>query len=149
MKKASKAASAQAWRRGPDGLQAYRQARATAQAAANADGFDRGLEWNDCMKCVSSFMLPRKHNRYGHETTCEVVSCANLARTQPGHGPCATRPPSLVGPDHHGGPFDFETNRSRAATWHAEHPEFDADFRAGVRVKPAGLDPTRAPDDLD
>jgi hypothetical protein len=93
---------------------------------------DRGIEWRDgtvpCMQDVVSFILPRKHNRFGHETLCEVVSCENLAKTQPGHGPHATRPPSLTGPDFHGLPFDAAKNRERAAEWHAANPQFDGDF---------------------
>lgn len=93
------------WRSSPAGLEKYRLARAEAQRLANLHGFDYGIEWRDTFQEVAHFMLPQKHNRYGHETQCEVVSCENLAKCQPGHGPQATRPPSPVGPDHHGGPW--------------------------------------------
>lgn len=67
--------------------ESYESARAAAQAAANEDGFDRGVEklgtrWR-------FFMLPQKRNRFGFELRCEVVSCTDLKRCKPGHGPCA------------------------------------------------------------
>lgn len=135
-----KAASATAWRRTPEGQEKYRAAKASAQAAADADGMDRGIEWRDgpapYCQAVAVFLLPRKHNRFGHEHTCEVVSCTNPAKTKPGHGPCATRPPSLVGPEYHGGPFDYERNRKLAAEWHVAHPQFDCDFGTRRAVSP-------------
>lgn len=76
-----------AWRSTPDGVSKYRAARAEAQAKANADGFDRGLEANDLFKSWNVFMLPGKSNRYGHEVRCEVVSCEDLSKCQAGHGP--------------------------------------------------------------
>ncbi len=94
-----------AWRNTAEGHEKYRAARAAAQTRANELGFDHGLRANDLFREWSSFMLPQKQNRYGHETTCEVVMCENLAVCKPGHGPLATRPPSVVGPDHHGGPW--------------------------------------------
>lgn len=68
----------------------YREIRAAAQAAADADGHDRGIErLNGSFR---SFLLPRRENRYGHELRCEVVSCSDLRRCVPGHGPIvATR----------------------------------------------------------
>ena len=65
----------------------YKQVRATAQAQANLDGFDRGVEKNAFG--YRAFMLPRKENRYGFELRCEVVSCENMERIQKGHGPLA------------------------------------------------------------
>lgn len=67
----------------------YVQARAAAQSAANADGYDRGLAYNKLFHEWSFKMLPQKRNRYGHELQCEVVSCEHLERCKPGHGPCA------------------------------------------------------------
>ena len=76
-----------AWRSSPTGHEAWRTARAEAQAQANATGYDYGLEANDLFKSFRSFMLPRKENRCGHEMRCEVVSCEDLAKCQIGHGP--------------------------------------------------------------
>ncbi len=75
------------WSATPAGIDAYVKARAHAQVAANGDGIDRGLEANDLFKQWHTFMLPQRKNRYGHELRCEVVSCENLDRCQPGHGP--------------------------------------------------------------
>jgi hypothetical protein len=75
------------WRFSAEGQRAYIACRAEAQIAANADGFDRGLEANDVFKTFRHFMLPRRENRCGHELQCEVVSCENLERCQTGHGP--------------------------------------------------------------
>lgn len=63
----------------------YAEAKRRARAAANETGFDHGLTrsafgW-------SFMMLPRRENRFGHELRCEVVSCDDLARCRPGHGP--------------------------------------------------------------
>jgi hypothetical protein len=63
----------------------YQAIRAQAQAAANADGYDRGVEklgdrWR-------SFMLPQVRNRFGFELRCEVVFCMDLSRCALGHGP--------------------------------------------------------------
>jgi len=82
-----------AWRNTPAGVEAYRVARASAQAAANADGFDRGLEANDLFKSWRTFMLPGKGYRYGFEARCEVVSCEDLTRCVHGHGPMASLDP--------------------------------------------------------
>lgn len=125
-----KKALPQDWRSRPDGLAKYTAARAEAQRQCNADGFDRGIEWNDFMKEVRLFMLPSKHCRFGHETLCEVVM-TERQNAQPGHGSQATRPPSLVGPDFHGLPFDAQKNRQLAFDWHVAHPQFDADFTWG------------------
>lgn len=75
------------WSQTAVATEAYVGARAKAQADANRDGFDRGLEANDLFKQWTSFMLPARKNRYGHELRCEVVSCESLDRCQPGHGP--------------------------------------------------------------
>jgi hypothetical protein len=77
-----------AWRSTPEGAARYHTARAKAQAEANSDGYDRGLEPNDIFKSWCTFRLPGKANRYGHERLCEVVSCEDLSKCQPGHGPC-------------------------------------------------------------
>lgn len=96
--------------RSPDGLRLYAECRAKAQAHADLTGTDVGIEllWNGGHPGLVSwswFGLPQKHHRYGHETTCEVVHPTDVTRTQPGHGYAATRPPSPVGPDYHGGPW--------------------------------------------
>lgn len=65
----------------------YHAARAEAQRAANADGCDRGLEWNEIFKTWRSFMLPARANRFGYELRVEVVSCEDLSKCPPGHGP--------------------------------------------------------------
>jgi hypothetical protein len=70
----------------PAGDLAYREAKSQAQSAADLDGFDRGLEVNELFKSINMFMLPRRENRYGHELRCEVVSCSDIQKTQPGHG---------------------------------------------------------------
>lgn len=112
---------ATAWRDSPEGIASYRAVRAEAQAKADEIGFDYGLEANDLFKSWRYFMLPQKQNRYGHETQCEVVHPTDLARTRPGHGPCATRPPSPVGPDHHGGPWvGAEAAREANRVWDRE-----------------------------
>jgi len=56
---------------------------------ANAMGFDFGIE-QDAFG-FRAFMLPRRENRYGHETRCEVVMCETLTACQPGHGPATAR----------------------------------------------------------
>jgi hypothetical protein len=66
----------------------YHVARRRAQEAANADGYDRGLEYNPVFGTWRSFMLPRRENRCGRERTCEVVSSERLDLCAPGHGPC-------------------------------------------------------------
>jgi hypothetical protein len=65
----------------------YHDARAKAQADANADGFDRGLEWNDLFKTWSHRMLPSRDYRFGYDARCEVVMCEDMGRVQKGHGP--------------------------------------------------------------
>lgn len=102
---AKRSTSPTAWRDTPAGIEAYRAARAEAQARANEYGYDHGMEPNDFYKSWRFFMLPPKHYRYGHETQCEVVMCEDLDKCRPGHGPLATRPPSVAGPDYHGGPW--------------------------------------------
>ncbi len=74
------------WHETQRGIIAYRAARAMAQASANADGFDRGIERNDIFKSFSVFMLPRREHRRGHELRCEVVCCEIIEKTQAGHG---------------------------------------------------------------
>lgn len=65
----------------------YEEAKEKAQSLANELGFDYGVEASDPMFGWRCFMLPRRENRYGFETRCEVVSCSDLSRCQPGHGP--------------------------------------------------------------
>ena len=64
----------------------YEKVRAAAQVAANTYGFDYGVETLDDGKTYRHFMLPGRAHRRGHELRCEVVSCENLAKCQPGHG---------------------------------------------------------------
>lgn len=74
------------WSESEGARKQYLYVRARAQEEANADGFDRGIERNDMFRSFTYRMLPRKENRYGHETRCEVVSCEDVSKTQPGHG---------------------------------------------------------------
>lgn len=63
----------------------YATVRAEAQKKADESGFDHGVERDAFgFRC---FMLPRRENRYGFETRCEVVPCSYLSKCQPGHGP--------------------------------------------------------------
>lgn len=50
----------------------YKEIRAAAQAAANLDGYDRGID-RDAFG-FRSFMLPRRENRCGHEYGRECPS---------------------------------------------------------------------------
>lgn len=75
------------WTTTPEGQKKYQAARAEAQKLANESGFDYRLERNDPFKTFMIGMLPARKNRYGFETRCEVVSCENLSKCQPGHGP--------------------------------------------------------------
>lgn len=70
----------------------YAEARAEAQRRADESGFDVGVY--AVHGGYSQMLLPAKQHRYGWETQCEVVHCSDLSRCMPGHGPCATRPPS-------------------------------------------------------
>lgn len=83
------------WRNTPEGQAKYEVARADAQAKANALGMDQGLEANDFFQMFTSFTLPERECRQGHETRCEVVWPENLDKCRPGHGPCAPRPLSM------------------------------------------------------
>lgn len=67
----------------------YKQAKESAQRHADSTGFDYGVERNPIFGDYRFFMLPQKHNRQGHELSCEVVHCTNLDRVRPGHGPNA------------------------------------------------------------
>lgn len=80
------------------GTGTYESVRADAQAAADADGHDRGVErLGAAWRC---FLLPQRQYRAGHERACEVVSCAVLQRCPPGHGPLARDfPPVSAGAD--------------------------------------------------
>jgi hypothetical protein len=81
-----------AWRSSRSGIAKYRAARAEAQAAANRDGFDRGLEANDLFRSWHVFMLPKKSSRVGHELRCEIVSFEDLSRCADGHGHAGVSP---------------------------------------------------------
>jgi hypothetical protein len=74
------------WKNSPEGQEKYRKARAEAQKAANADGYDRGLEANDYAKDFFVKSLPAAQYRFGHELRIEIVSCESLDRTAPDHG---------------------------------------------------------------
>lgn len=75
------------WRDTKAGIASYRAARATAQASANLSGSDYGIEVNHVLKEFMVYRLPQTKNRFGHELRCEVVSCEDLAKRSPGHGP--------------------------------------------------------------
>lgn len=83
--------SARAWRETAEFQAKYTAAKAEARARADATGYDVGIEVFDGtvahLRGLRVFMLPNKENRYGHETTCEVVSCSTLSRCAKGHGP--------------------------------------------------------------
>jgi hypothetical protein len=85
MKRARKAKSTP-WSQTPAGAAAYTAARAEAQRDANTYGFDYGIEACELSRRWRIFMLPRRENRQGFELRCEVVSCENLSKCQPGHG---------------------------------------------------------------
>lgn len=115
----------------------YAAKRAEAQASANLLGMDHGIEARPMFREWTFFLLPEKHNRYGHETTCEVVHPENLAHTRRGHGYAATRPPSTVGPDYHGGPWvgperARELSRKWWAAWDDETVRLRAEWWAHV-----------------
>lgn len=68
----------------------YAEARALAQAGADADGMDRGLEaLPDYPSGINYhvFLLPDRRHRCGHELRCEVVMCSDLKKCRPHHGP--------------------------------------------------------------
>lgn len=75
------------WTQTAAGHARYLEQRAEAQAKANLTGHDYGLCRNDVFRDFSVFMLPQRQHRFGHELTCEVVSCTDLSRCPPGHGP--------------------------------------------------------------
>lgn len=77
------------WAASPADEAEYRATLAAAQAAADASGFDHGVErhalgWH-------FFVLPRREHRCGHELRCVVVSPTDLSRCRPGHGPACGR----------------------------------------------------------
>lgn len=115
----------------------YTAKRAEAQASANLLGMDHGIEARPTFREWAFFLLPEKHSRYGHETMCEVVHPENITRTRRGHGYSATRPPSAVGPDYHGGPWAGaerarEQIREWRAAWDAETVRLRAEWWAHV-----------------
>jgi len=76
-----------AWSETPEANATYVQRRAEAQAKANETGFDYRLAFNELVKDYMISLLPMKKNRYGFELWCEVVSCEDLSKCRPGHGP--------------------------------------------------------------
>lgn len=78
-----------AWRSTIEGVGKYHAARADAQRRANETGFDHMVLANDLFKSFDVSMLPGKKHRSGSELRGEVVSCENLAKCHPGHGPLA------------------------------------------------------------
>ena len=67
----------------------YQEARAKAQELADESGRDYGVE-KDAFG-YHTLGLPRRENRYGHKTRCEVVHPSDLSKCQPGHGPVYKR----------------------------------------------------------
>jgi hypothetical protein len=65
----------------------YRAARSCAQTLADRSGYDYGVEYNPQFNNYRVFALPRRENRQGYETRCEVVSPSDLLKCRPGHGP--------------------------------------------------------------
>jgi hypothetical protein len=65
----------------------YKKVREAAQKMANETGHDYGVSYNALFKTYTVQLLPARRNRYGRDLTCEVVSCADLDRCKPGHGP--------------------------------------------------------------
>lgn len=79
----------------------YFETLKAAQADADRTGADYGLEYNR-YSGYRYFRLPAKTYRAGHELRCQVVTCSDLDRCLPGHGPCAIdRNPAAT---YHGGP---------------------------------------------
>jgi hypothetical protein len=68
----------------------YQEARAKAQKQADETGEDVGVEKD--MFGYHTLGLPRRENRYGNETRCEVVHPSDLKKCKPGHGPIYKRP---------------------------------------------------------
>ena len=62
----------------------YDTVRRTAQSIANELGMDVGVERDEFG--FRHFLLPRRENRYGHETRCEVVVSERIEGVQLGHG---------------------------------------------------------------
>lgn len=110
-----------AWHDSAEGVARYKAALDEAQRRANELGMDHGLEFRPTYREWAVRLLPAKQYRFGDDHTCAVIHPRDLARTLPGHGPRATRPPSTVGPDYHGGPFDREEALRKARAWEAEH----------------------------
>lgn len=70
----------------------YEEAKKEAQRKANETGFDHGV--HEHAFGYSCFMLPQKKNRFGSDLRCEVVSCMDYEKQQPGHGDKPAMPPS-------------------------------------------------------
>ena len=64
----------------------YDEAKAKAQKRADDLGMDQGVEKNELFGDYTTFGLPQKQHRYGHELRCEVVSCSTWDKILPGHG---------------------------------------------------------------
>ena len=77
------------WSETTEGIAAYAIAKKQAQAFADSDGCDRGLEANEVFRCWVIRTLPQKQHRSGFELRIECVSATDLSRCQPGHGPVA------------------------------------------------------------
>jgi hypothetical protein len=148
------------WRDSAEGRAAYAVAYADAQARADRLKLDHGLECFDLTRQWHVFLLPQKHNRYGHETSCQVVH--PTAGADPGHGPMATRPTSLVGPAYHGGPWcgreravqarrtwDWKWRAQHAPAWSRLAPTFTHDVRQSGAVQrwTGARFPSSPPDD--
>lgn len=65
----------------------YEEARKSAQAKADATGWDYILR--PVYNGWTVTMLPRRENRFGADLDGEVVMCSNLDQCKPGHGPLA------------------------------------------------------------
>lgn len=138
------AAGLAAWHNSAEGRARYKAALDEAQRRANALGMDHGLEFYAALKTWSVRLLPAKQYRFGGDHTCAVIHPYDLARTLPGHGSQATRPPSTVGPDYHGGPFNREEALAKARAWESEHgPMYPATTEAQRKYE-ASLDRERA-----
>lgn len=139
MTRRRKPAAPDPWLTSEDSHAKYRAKRAEAQASANLLGMDHGIEARPTLREWGFFLLPQKQYRFGHETLCEVVHPECLATTQRGHGYAATRPPSRVGPDYHGGPWvgrerAVEQSRAWWARWNAESVHLAAERLHGAVV---------------
>lgn len=70
-------------------LTTYPAAKAAAQARADATGMDVGLEWLGTYSGWVARGLPCKGSRFGSDRLVECVSCSDITKCFPGHGPSA------------------------------------------------------------